>query len=235
MSQQDVLIERFIETLISGDRPAARALVDECLDADAPGEAIIEKLFWPSLDQIERLFRQDQLSVLSHNMATRLLRALADQMQLRLQRHEPNGKTLLLFCGPNEPNELAGQMAADMLEAAGFGLHFAGGGIANDEIIHAVGDLQPHALVLFSSAPQDLPHIRTLIDQLRETGLSPNSQIVVGGGVFNRAEGLCEEIGADLWARTPADMVQAIRDQADRRMASDQRTVGRSRRKAKAA
>lgn len=235
MGQQDLLIERLIETLISGDRAGARGIVDECLDADVPGEAIIEKLFWPALDQIERLYRQDQLSVLSHNLATRLMRMLADQMQIRLRQAEPNGKTLLMVSGPNEPNELAGQMAADMLEAAGFTLHFAGGGIANDEIIHAVGNLEPAALVIFSSAPADLPHIRNLIDELRQTGLSPHSQIVVGGGVFNRAEGLAEEIGADLWARTPCDLVQAVRDHAGRRMPADQRTVGRSRRKSKAA
>ena len=235
MSQQELLIDRFIEALISGDRPAARAVVDECLDADAPGEAIIEKLFWPTLDQIERLFHQDQLSVLSHQLATRLLRMLADQMQLRLRQGEATGRTMLMICGPNEPNELAAQMAADVLEAAGHTLHFAGGGIANDEIIHAVGNLEPAALVIFSSAPQDLPYVRQLIDELRQTGLSPQTQVVVGGGVYNRADGLPEEIGADLGASTPADLVRAIQDAPDRRMPTNQRTVGRNRRNAKAA
>jgi len=234
MSQQ-VLIERFIEVLISGDRAAARNVVDECLSADAPAEAIIEKLFWPTLDQIERLHRQDQMSNICYNFATRLLRMLADQMQMRLAQRDAADRSLLVCCGPNEGNELACQMAVDMLEAAGFNVYFAGGGIANDEIKAQVGTLTPDALVMFSSAPADLPVIRELIDYLHDTGVAPEMQIVVGGGVFNRAEGLAEEIGADLWARTPSELVGALIDNADQRMGVDQRTVGRRRRQARAA
>jgi MerR family transcriptional regulator, light-induced transcriptional regulator len=32
----------------------------------------------------------------------------------------------------------------------------------------------------------------------------------VGGGVFNRADGLAEEMGADLWAYSPADVVDLL-------------------------
>ncbi len=227
---REVLIERFIETAISGDRVAARQIVDECVAADVPAETIIENLFWPALDQIQRLYRQDQLSVLCHQYATRLMRMLADQMQMRLERHERNGKRLMVVCGRSEPNELAGQMSVDMLEAAGYEVYFAGGGVANDEVRTALGQLEPDALVLFSSVPQDLPEIRQLIDSLHDTGVCPDLQIVVGGGVFNRAQGLAEEIGADLWASTPCELVKAIDSEPERRMPSNQRTVGRRRR-----
>jgi methanogenic corrinoid protein MtbC1 len=225
-----VMIERFHEALISGDRTAARQMVDECLEADLSAEQIIENLFWPALEMIERLFRNDQLSVLSHNYATRLMRMLADQMQLRLQPGAPRDKRVMMFCGPNEPNELAGQMAADLLEAAGYEILFAGGGVANDEIIAQIGTVNPDILLLFSSAPSDLPHIRQLIDQLHDTGVCPELQIVVGGGVFNRAPGLAEEIGADLWAITPIELVKAINEKPERRAPANQRTVGRRRR-----
>lgn len=234
MSKQ-VLIERFFECLISGNRAEARQIVDECVMADAPADQIIEQLFWPTLEQIEKMFRNDQLSVLAHNCATRLLRMLADQMQLRLTQQEPNGRSILFLCGPSEPNELAGQMAADILEAGGYHVTFAGGGVANDEIVATLSETEPQVLVLFSSTPQDLPHIRLLIDQLHDMGVCPNLQTVVGGGVFNRAEGLAEEIGADLWAKSPTELIELVNNQPQRRMAADQRTVGRRRRQGKAA
>ncbi|MEM9082333.1 MAG: hypothetical protein AAGB34_01970, partial [Planctomycetota bacterium] len=53
------------------------------------------------------------------------------------------------------------------------------------------------------------------------------TQVVVGGGVFNRAEGLAEEIGADLWGEDPMDVIQAIVDEPECRMSQDQRTVGK--------
>lgn len=229
MSQQ-VLVERFFDALVSGDRAAARRIVDECLAADAPAESIIERLFYPALEMVQKLYRADQLSVVCHHYATRLLRMLTDQMQLRLSPGESNGKRVLLLCGPNEPDELAGQMAADMLESAGFQVFFPGGGVANDEIHGQIGDLRPQTLVLFGSTPGDLPYIRQLIDELHDQSICPTMQIVVGGGVFNRAEGLAEEIGADLWAATPAELIQLLSQKGQQRMASNQRTVGRRRR-----
>ena len=233
MSQQ-VLVERFFEVLISGERQAARQIVDECLEADAPAEAIIEKLVYPTLEMIQKLFRQDQLTVVAHHYATRLLRMLTDQLQMRLTEHERNGKRVLLTCGPNEPDELAGQMAADLLEAQGYEVFFAGGGVANDEIVAQVGELRPDTFVSFGSTPADLPHTRQLIDQLHDLGICPDMQIVVGGGIFNRAEGLAEEIGADIWARTPAELVREMETNGSKRMGADQRTVGRRRRMGKA-
>ena len=83
---------------------------------------------------------------------------------------------------------------------------------------------------MFASAPSDAPNIRVLIDHIREVDACPEMQIVVGGGVFNRAEGLAEEIGADLWATTPQELIQVLHEQKDRRATEEQRTVGRNRR-----
>lgn len=234
MSEQ-VLIERFFETLISGDRAAARRVVDECLAADVPAERAIEKLFYPTLEMVEKLYRNDQLSRMSHHLATRLLRMLTDQMQMRLTPRDSRGKRLLLICGPNEPDELSGQMAADLLEADGYDVCFPGGGVANDEIIQQIGETEPAVLVLFGTTPRDLPFMRQLIDRLHELGVCPTTQIAVGGGVFNRAEGLAEELGADLWARTPTELVSLLDAKPEQRMGPDQRTVGRRRRSTQAA
>ena len=232
---QKVIIERFFEVLTSGDRNGARQIVDECIDSGAEAEAIIERLFWPTLELIHKMFRNDQMSVLSHNYATRLLRMLCDQMQLRLERQEPKDKVVLLLCGPQEREEIGGQLAADLLEAAGYEVHFAGGGVANDEVINQIGQVEPVALVIFSTAPADLPHIRKLIDELSDAGKRPGLQVVVGGGVFNRAEGLAEEIGSDLWAQTPCELVAVMESEPDRRATTEQRTVGRRRRASRSA
>lgn len=230
MTQQQILVERFFETLISGDRRAARSIVDQCFAAEVEAEQIIERLIWPTYEHIENQYRSDTLSRLSHHYATRLLRMIVDQVQLRLHQSETLHQRVLVVCGPDEPNELAGQMAADLLEAAGYDVYFAGGGVAKDEIIAQLGELDPQTLVMFSSVPSDLPEMRVMIDEIHDHGLSPRVQIVVGGGVFNRADGLAEEIGADLWAASPLELVQELKENSERRADDEQRTVGRRRR-----
>jgi len=227
---RQVLIERFFTSLISGDRQATRAVLDELLDTETSAEQIMAEVFWPTLQQIQTLHRNDQLSQLSHHYATRLLRALVDQMQLRLQRSEPRHRTVMLVCGPDEPEELAAQMAADLLEASGYTVYFAGGGVANDEIVSQLGELNADVLCVFAALPSTVPFTRLLIDHLHDVGVCPKLQIAVGGGVFNRADGLAEEIGADVWARPPQELVSVLTAQPHRRMTKNQRTVGRKRR-----
>lgn len=231
---RDGLVERFFNILISGHRREARGFVEQTLAAGWSGERVFIDLFWPVLEQIQNLYRNDQLSEMAHHFATRLLRALADQVQLHLTESEGGGRVVLLVCGPAEPEELAAQMTCDLLESAGFTVYFAGGGVANDEIVEQLAMLDADVLVVFGAVPETVPATRTLVDHLHGIGTCPQLQIAVGGGVFNRAEGLAEEIGADVWAATPQEMVEALLTQPRRRMTTSQRTVGRRRRGRKA-
>lgn len=229
-SRRNAVLERFFNSLISGDRCEARCVVDELLEADCSATKILHQLFWPTLQQVQNLHRHDQLSDLAYQYAIRILRQMVDQMQLRLEQRDRRGVTVLLVCGAEQSEEVAAQMAADLLEADGYTVYFPGGGVANDEIVEQIGLLRADKLVVFGAVPQTVPYTRLLIDRLHDIGVCPKLQIIVGGGVFNRADGLAEEIGADLWASSPAELVEAINASPERRMAQDQRTVGRRRR-----
>ncbi len=226
----EILIGRLFDALVSGDRDGVRAVVEETARRSIPAESVLADLYWPVYENIERLYRADQMTALSHHMATRLLRVLCDQAALRLTRQAPRGRSVFAACGPNDADELAAQIAVDLLEREGFRVTFSGGGIAGDEIMGHVQETQPDVLLLFASAPPDLPGIRHMIDTLREIGACKHLQIVVGGGVFNRADGLAEEIGADLWATSPAELVNAMVAFPERRARASQHTVGRKRR-----
>ncbi|MCA9303170.1 MAG: cobalamin-dependent protein [Phycisphaerales bacterium] len=233
----EILTERLFEALISGNRAQARQIVEEQAANNVTPELMLTDLFWPTYEMIEKLHREDKLSNMAHNMATRLMRVLVDQCSRELLEASdaaPVGRTIFACCGPSEGSELGGQMAVDLLEAAGFTVRFAGGSLPMDEVREIVHQTQPDALLMFCSEPCDLPDIRVLIDTLHEIGACPHTQIVVGGGVFNRAEGLAEEIGADLWAAHPLELVDSLIDESDIRATPDQRTVGRTRKTAPA-
>jgi methanogenic corrinoid protein MtbC1 len=229
------LIERFFETLVTGNRPAARQLVEETLNGGFTPEQLTNELFWPTYQQLDKLFRADQLTSLAHHMGTRLLRNLVDQNSTRYTFSTSNGRSVMVFCGSSEADEMGAQMAVDMLEVAGFSVSFAGGGIANDEILAQVNQSQPDVLMMFASGPGDLPNIRALIDTVREINACENMQIAVGAGVFNRAEGLAEEIGADLWATDPMEMAETLINEPVRRVNTEQRAASKTRRRRAAA
>ncbi len=226
---QEFLVERMFQLLVSGDRCAARELIGEAEAEGVGAQQLAHDVFWPVLEMINTLYRGDQLTTLAHHYATRLLRSLIDQGQAGYRQRDRRNRKILLFSGPGEADELAGQLMADLAEADGYEVYFGGGGVANDEILEEVGMQRPDILLMFASAPSDAPNIRQLIDSIRSVGACPEMQIVVGGGVFNRADGLAEEIGADLWGKTPSDLLENLVLQPERRATSNQRTVGRNR------
>lgn len=225
----EMMTERLFALLITGDRSATRSAVESMLQDGVTPEELTHEAYWPLLEMINTLYRNDQLTNLAHHYATRLLRNLVDQAQAGYTMQPRRNKRIMLFCGETEVDDLAAQIVADLAEADGYDLSFGGGGISWDEILQETSESKPDTLLLFSSSAQDAPNIRVLIDTVREIGACPNMQIVVGGGIFNRAEGLAQEIGADLWATTPSELIHRINTEPERRATAEQRTVGQSR------
>jgi methanogenic corrinoid protein MtbC1 len=233
-SNTDALVEKFVAPLFAGDRSGSRAIVAEAFEQGMTAEEILMHLIWPTMDKIQGLYRADRINTGTHHMAARLLRMLADQLALRLPRAPRNGRTMLVICSPGEPEELGAQITTDLAEAHGWTVHFAGGGIPNDEIVGWIGQLQPQVLMAYGTIPSAAPMVRQLIDLLHDVGICPKLQFICSGGVFNRAEGLAEEIGADLFAPNPIEALELLANYPNKRATPEQQTVGRKRRIKKA-
>jgi methanogenic corrinoid protein MtbC1 len=225
----------YYEHLLSGDRAACRAMIATALEGGISAMGLLTDLVWPTMELLQQLYRDDRINITQLNLATRLNRSLTDQITPMLQHGEANGRSVLIVCGDDEPEELGGQICADFFEADGYKVRFAGGGIPNDEVLKLVGDLRPNLLVLFGTLPSGMPAARKLIDYLREINSCPGMQIMCCGGIYKRAEGLAEEIGADLYAADAADAVGVANANPTRKATVDQQTVGRTRRIRKAA
>jgi hypothetical protein len=82
----------------------------------------------------------------------------------------------------------------------------------------------------YGTIPSAAPMVRQLIDLLHDVGICPKLQFICSGGVFNRAEGLAEEIGADLFAPNPLEALDILARYPHKRATPEQQTVGRKRR-----
>ncbi len=235
MATAEALLESFIAPLYAGDRSGARAIVADAFEEGLSAEEILMQLIWPTMEKIQAEYRADRINTGTHHMAARLLRMLADQLCLRLPRSERNGRSMLVVCSPGEPEELGAQITTDLAEAHGWTVHFAGGGVPNDEIVGWLGQLNPQVLMVYGTIPSAAPMVRQLIDLLHDVGICPKIQIICSGGVFNRAEGLAEEIGSDLFAPDPVSALEILINFPNNRATPYQQTVGRKRRLKKAA
>lgn len=229
------LAQTYTDLLLAGDRLAVRNMLDQAVADGMSAATLLSDLIWPTMEAVRALYKDDQITQMQMNLATRLNRQMTDQLAAKLPLAVRNGRQVLIFCGNDEPEELGGQIAADLFEAAGWTVRFGGGGVANDEILKMVGDVRPELLVMFATLASGVPNVRKLIDYVREVDCNPGMQIMCCGGIYKRAEGLADEIGADLYAPDAANAVIVAESQRDRRASLDQQSVGRNRRIKKAA
>ena len=139
-------------------------------------------------------------------------------------------KKIVVCSASSEQGELGAQMIVDMFESNGWQVRFLGGSVSIDDVLAFTQEYHPDILLVYGMNANRAPEIRTLIDKIREIGAWPDMQIMLSGGVFDRAEGLWEEIGADLYASNPAQAIQIASTSKDEQP-KPRRTINRRKRR----
>ena len=207
MIKQDILA-RYLEPLLRGDRTACRTAIEESLQSGIPANSVYINIIWPIMVEIEKLLRADKITPIQEHLATRINRTIVDQLQNKLPRRPSKNKKIVVCCAPDELQELGAQMMTDLFESDGWKVRFLGGGLTNDDILAFINEYAPDILLIYGTAPKQAPNVRRLIDTIKSINAWPHMRIMVSGGLFNRAEGLWQEMEADLYAPTALEALQ---------------------------
>lgn len=196
---------RFMQPLMGGRRAECFDLMAEAVRAGNPAETLLCDVVWPAMAQVQRLYDDDRINAAVAQMAARINRAVADQLQPHLPRTAPRDRRVLVTSADSSTEELGAQIIADLCQSGGWETYLLGSGVPDDEILATVGQLRPHALIVFGAIPDAVANTRSTIGRIREIGTCPTMNIIVAGGIFARADGLWQEIGADACAATPRE------------------------------
>jgi len=175
------LFEGYVRALLTGNRLQARNIIRKAIASAIKPQEIYREILFPAMERVENMHRANEISTLIRNLATRINRFITDQVQAQLVPCEPSGKSAVIIC--------------------------VGGGVPEDEITAFLGKISPDILVIYGSLPSGVPLTRQLIERIHDIGSCPLMNIIVTGGIFNRVEGLWEEIKADFYATDPVNVV----------------------------
>jgi methanogenic corrinoid protein MtbC1 len=231
MMKMAELFKQYLEHVFRGKRHEARQLVIDAQDRGVSASKLLKMIVWPAMEQIDRLYREDQIPVIIEHMATRINRMLADELHGMLARAPKHGKRMVVVCGEGETGELGAQIVADLLEADGWNVWFLGAGVPNDEILQFVARIKCDLLCIYGTVPAGVARTRHLVDMIRHVGACDQMQILVGGGVFNRAGGLADEIRADMFAGSVTDILRVVEEHPVRIPRPDMPEPGRRRKR----
>jgi len=232
----EIFLQKYLEALLTGDRRHCRAIIEDVLHQNSASiTGVYCDIIWPIMVEIDKLHRAERITLAQEHLATRINRTIVDQLQNKLPRQAQIDKKVVVCSSLRETSELGGQMIADMFESTGWNVRFLGGGMTNDDILSYVNQFSPDIFVIYGTEPGEAPEIRGIIDRIREINACPEMKIMLSGGVFGRADGLWEEIGADLFAENALDAVKVASDENCQTKCAPVRTINQRKRRQTAA
>ena len=87
------VFKQYVEHMFSGRRCQAHEVIFAAHDRGVGAGKLLTSVIWPSMEQVEQLYRDDRISRVMEHMATRINRMIADQLHGFLPRKPKSGKS----------------------------------------------------------------------------------------------------------------------------------------------
>ena len=173
---------RFIDSLLSGDRAAAREITIELLQAEISVRDLYLDLFQRSMYEVGSLWEQNRISVAVEHMATSIVESLLPLVYPKIFGAEHTGKRAVISCVANEFHQIGGKMVADIFELNGWDGYFTGANTPLPDLKAMIADKKPDLLGLSVSNAATIAKLHAIVEDIRSE--FPALHVLLGGQAF---------------------------------------------------
>ena len=175
---------------------------------------LYENVLAPAAREAYCTVRERVLCIFEEHIRTSIIRTVLECCYPHLvkQRRSRIGDAVrgkvVIVCPSEEYHELGARMTADFFTLCGFDVTFVGANTPQEQIVEAVGLLQPEYVGVSVTSPYNLVAARRTLRHLRDVRerIGGAYTIVVGGQAFHTNKRLAHDMGADALAQTYADV-----------------------------
>lgn len=186
----------FIQAILKGQRQAALNVALEALRHGHAAADVYVEILQNSLYEVGRRWESNQITVAEEHMATAITQYVVAQMYSRLSQSGVARGKMIIVGVEGELHQVGANMVADLLEADGWDVRFLGTNMPHAGILSAIAEHQPTVLGISATMIFNVPKVRQLIDDVRQTFGDRAPNIVLGGSAFRAAPALSAELGA---------------------------------------
>ena len=199
----------YLAAQLRGDRrEALRLLLQEGVERGL-GALELHAVIAEAQRQIGALWQQDRISVAQEHMATAISQLALSHVYQHAALPVANGKRVLVACVEGEQHDFPARLVADALDLAGFDVRFLGANVPSDHLLAMLVQEPPDLLVLSVTMAFNVPALREVVALIRARAAA--LPVAVGGGACAWQQDLAREVGADLTARSAAELVALAR------------------------
>mgnify|MGYP006287368203 CR=1 FL=1 len=223
--EDERLSRAYLEALLSGDRPGSLGIAVKSLDRTGDVARVMDRVIRPAHAEIGRLWHLGQVGIAAEHFATATSEWVLPQLAGKVERAEPNGRTIVATSVGGDTHALGIRMVAECYELAGWRAYFLGPSTPALDVASAAAEERADAIAVSANLGCHIRSVRSGVHAVRAADLSPRPIVLVGGAPFNTIESMWRKVGADGTAPDAARAVAegerliALRDGAAERPA----------------
>ena len=202
------LANEYMGFLLVLKREEGFSLISRRLNSGLAIKDLLEHVVKPVQQEVGRLWQENRITVIQEHYCT-----AANDILLSGLRHKTRGiqrnVSALAVCAEREQHCLGLRMFADLLQADGWRVAFAGPNCPTSQVMKQIDDTRPDLVAISSTTALSLGQARELINQIRMVPPKLAPAILLGGAVLSSNPELCDSIKADAFARTVSDGLDA--------------------------
>ena len=205
-------LQKLFDAIVDGKAQVAASLVEEEIKAGVDPVALISETMIPAMDEVGKLFQEEEFFVPELMLAGRAMKAAMEPLRplLAAAGAKPVG-VVVAGAVKGDLHDIGKNLVISMLEGASFQVVDLGADVWPDKFVAAIREHHPQIVCLSALLTTTMTAMKTTIEAIKAAGLRRDVKILIGGAPISEA--YANEIGADGYGASATDAVKLARRQ----------------------
>jgi 5-methyltetrahydrofolate--homocysteine methyltransferase len=199
------------DAILNGDAKKVHAATQAALEAGAEPMTLISESMVPAMDEVGRLFEEEEYFVPELLLAGRAMKSAMELLRpLMTAAGEKLSAKVVIGTVKGDLHDIGKNIVASMLEGSGFDVIDLGIDVAPEKFVSAVTEQEPRIVCMSALLTVTMPAMKTTIDALKTAGLRTRVKVMIGGAPVTMQ--YAKEIGADGYSENASGAVGLVRN-----------------------
>jgi len=199
------------DAILNGDAKLAHAATQAAIANGAKPMELITSSMIPAMDEVGRLFEQEEYFVPELLLAGRAMRSAFELLRpLLAASGEKSATKVVIGTVKGDLHDIGKNIVGSMLEGSGFEIIDLGTDVSPEKFVTAVREKNPQIVCMSALLTVTMPGMKTTIEALEAAGVRNKVKVMIGGAPVTMQ--YAREIGADGFSDNANGAVRIARE-----------------------
>ncbi|NUQ70014.1 MAG: corrinoid protein [Chthonomonadales bacterium] len=203
-------LQALYTAVLEGNKNLAAETTREALDEGANPEELLQKYMIPAMDEVGRLFEENEYFVPELLISARAMKAALEYIRPKLAETgaKPIGK-VVIGTVRGDLHDIGKNLVAAMLEGGGFEVIDLGVDVSPEKFIDAAREQGAQVIAMSALLTTTMPGMKSTVEALTNAGLKGSVRTMIGGAPVTQR--YADDIGADAFSDNASGAVRIAR------------------------